>query len=353
MEQVFDSPIPNSGALKRIENGLRPKTMLSPDLKRSKTTSSISTPVIVDYPSVSIPSSSVIKELYDVSLQEECEAADKRISGGNKPYNDQQLLAPAGVLSFETVLLPAIGLAEEKALKQVQSKIQRDAPEYKFLAENCRRLVRESIRCAMKGVQSSRSVRNKCQEEKRRQRMEEEKLLREDRRRIRREEQKRIAKDLERRKEILRSEKRRNLARENLRNQELWKEIIFLTSSATQIEREEQMWVQIEKDMIRLESSDLQEQLGGNESSPSTSRTIIKKDQHDLQIKTEEKVNDIILTSNRIQKGLEMIMTLLNNSETVRKDLYDGYKKDHVFSGYQSVKNPKNLIRFLSQSQEV
>ena len=348
MEQVSTSRNEIHGVLQPLDNGIgvreRPKTFLSPEMKRKKTVAPAFN--AVTYPaSIPIPSKRVIRELYKASV-EGCEEANEIESTEKKHYNDQQHLTPAGVLSFETILLPAIGLEEEKSLKQVQAKVQRDAPEYKFVMENCRRLVRKSIRNAMEEVQSSRSIRTKRQEERKQQQIIDTKLAREMKQRALKEERDRLAEERAQKKETARVVKRRNLTREHPRNQELWKEIVYLTSSIAQLEKEERMWIQVEQDMTRLDS-DLE-----NGSSKSSEEVVVHAKKNPLQIKTEEKVNDMILTSTRIQKGLEMIMKLAAESEVTRKELYSKYKKDHVFRGYQSVHNPKSMIRFLSQSQD-
>jgi hypothetical protein len=358
MEQLATQRIQSPRVLKPMENGVgvreRPRTMLSPELKRVKTIPRDLPSIVVLYPeTVPIPSKRVIEALYKASDEEGFEGSNDRISDEKKHYNDQQRLTPAGVLSFEDVVLPAIGLEEEKAIKRVQSKVQRDAPEYKFLMENCRRLVRESIRSAMHEVVSSRSIRERHQEERKRQQILERKRAFEAKQRARQEEQERAAKELARQKEVSRAEKRRYLTREHPRNQDLWKEIVLLTSSVAQLEREQRMWIQIEEEMMRLENEqDIQK---GKESpdaeSESAPAILVEARINPLQIKNEEKVKDMILTSTRIQKGLEMILELFTESEKIRKELHDNYKKDHVFSGYQSVRKPKNLIRFLSQSQ--
>ena len=348
MEQVSASRNEIHGVLQPLENGIgvreRPKTFLSPEMKRKKTVAP-AFPAVTYPASIPIPSKRVIRELYKASV-EGCEEANEIESTEKKHYNDQHHLTPAGVLSFETILLPAIGLEEEKALKQVQAKVQRDAPEYKFVMENCRRLVRKSIRNAMEEVQSSRSIRNKRQEERKEQQIIDAKLAREMKQRALKEEQDRLAEERAQKKETARVVKRRNLTREHPRNQELWKEIVYLTSSIAQLEKEERMWIQVEQDMTQLDS-DLEEG-----SSKSSEEIVVHAKKNPLQIKTEEKVNDMILTSTRIQKGLEMIMKLAAESEVTRKELYSKYKKDHVFRGYQSVHNPKSMIRFLSQSQD-
>ena len=370
MEQLTPSRSRILGVFKPVENTIgireRPRTMLTPETKRKRTVAIIPPPAVLVYPKiVPVPSQRVIKALYKVSLEEEDdEGAIKRISN-NKHYNDQQYLKPAGVLSFEQILLPALGLEEENALKQVQSKLQRDASEYKFVMENCRRLVRESVRSAILEVQSSRMARIESQQERRQQQVLEIKQAREILQRTRQEDQECRAKEQARKKEISRAEKKRYLTREYPRNQELWKEIVFLTSSVAQLEREERMWIQIEQDIMRLkgeqvligkgkeeQTKDDLEQSGGNTSSLSSGVIIVQAHKNPLQTETEEKVKDIVLASTRIQKGLGMVLKLLDESETVRKELYDKYRKDHVFRGYQAVNNPKGMIRFLSQSQD-
>mmetsp|Transcript_4834 Transcript_4834/g.11539 ORF Transcript_4834/g.11539 Transcript_4834/m.11539 type:complete len:354 (+) Transcript_4834:100-1161(+) len=351
MEQVSQNQI--HGVLQPIQNGIgireRPKTMLSPEMKRKKTVSS-DLPVVAYPASIPVPSKRVIQELYKASVEEGCEESNENNSDEKKHYNDQKHLAPAGVLSFQNILLPAIGLQEEKAVKQVQSKVQRDAPEYKFVMENCRRLVRQSIQSAMDEVQSSRSIRYRRQQILKEGQRAEAKLARELQERRRKEEQERLAEARAFKKETLRIEKRRNLARDHPRNQSLWKEIVFLTSSLSRLEQEFCMLVDVEVDMRRLDE-DLEKRSDENTSS-SSDAILVQAKKNPLQTETEEKTKEMILTSTRIQKGLEMILKLAAESETARKELYCKYKKDHVFRGYQSVKNPKSMIRFLSQSQD-
>jgi len=352
MEQIAPSRNEHHGVLKPIENGIgireRPKTMLSPEMKRTKTLSS-DIPVVAYPASIPVPSKRVIEDLYKASLQEGCGESTEGNSNENNHYNDQKHLAPAGILSFQNILLPSIGIQEEKAIKQVQAKVQRDAPEYKFVMENCRRLVRKSIRSAMNEVKSSRSMRCRRQEERKQKQIAEAKLAREIKQRERQEEKDRIAQERVQTKETLRLEKRRNLAREHPKNQELWKEIVYLTSSFSRLELEFCSLVDVAVEMRRLKA-DLENRT--EENSSSSGAIILRAEKNPLQIETEEKTKEIISTSNSIQKGLGMVMQLTAESDKARRELYSKYKTDHVFRGYRSVHNPKNLIRFLSQSQD-
>ena len=323
----------------------RPTTVLTPETKRSKTVAMVPPPKgVLVYPEIiPVPSQKVIGALYNASLEEK----EDGLLVQNMNYNDQRYLKPAGVLSFEQILLPALGLEEENALKKQQAMVQRDSPEYQFVMEHCRRLVRKSIRRATDAVQSTRTKRVELQQDRRHEQLVNLQQARETRHRIRQEEKERRKKEQLRAKEIFQADKKRSLAREFPRNQELWKEIVFLTSSVTQLEREERMWIQIEKQITQLA-----EEKSTSSALASVSENSIKALNDPFQIRTEEKVRDIVLASTRIQKGLTMVLELLDDSEVVRKQLYDKYRNNHVFSGYQAVNNPKGMIRFLSQSQD-
>jgi len=340
----------------------RPTTVLTPETKRSKTVAMVPPPKgVLVYPEIiPVPSQKVIGALYNASLEEK----EDGLLVQNMNYNDQRYLKPAGVLSFEQILLPALGLEEENALKKQQAMVQRDSPEYQFVMEHCRRLVRESIRRATDAVQSTRTKRVELQQDRRQEQLVNLQQARETRHRIRQEEKERRKKEQLRAKEIFQADKKRSLAREFPRNQELWKEIVFLTSSVTQLEREERMWIQIEKQITQLaekksdivdsgQTEDTKTMTNSTSSAlASVSENSIKALNDPFQIRTEEKVRDIVLASTRIQKGLTMVLELLDDSEVVRKQLYDKYRNNHVFSGYQAVNNPKGMIRFLSQSQD-
>mmetsp|Transcript_16114 Transcript_16114/g.44599 ORF Transcript_16114/g.44599 Transcript_16114/m.44599 type:complete len:410 (-) Transcript_16114:99-1328(-) len=386
METATPSCEKSPGVVKRLETstGLRerPKTMLTPETKRSKTTLNLPSGVVltpegkmavavpapsgpkVIYPTtIPVPSRRVIESLYNAALvEEEDEPDDQAVenkSHDDYQYNNQKYLKPAGILSFEEILLPAVALEEEKALKQVQAKVQRDAPEYKFVVENCRRMVRKSVRDAIVEVQTARVARTQRQRERRLEQALETKRLRENRRRVRLEEKERWEREQALKLENERAEKKRQLAREYPRNQELWKEIVFLTSSLAQLEREQRIWVQIEKDILRAKKNDakkdresIEDGSSSSSSSSSSDAVVVKAQKNPIQVETEEKVKDIVLASSRIQKGLEMVLELLDESETVRKNLYDKYRKNHAFHGYEGMDDPKGIVRFLSQQSQ-
>mmetsp|Transcript_13089 Transcript_13089/g.24570 ORF Transcript_13089/g.24570 Transcript_13089/m.24570 type:complete len:415 (-) Transcript_13089:232-1476(-) len=351
----------------------RPTTMLTPEPKRIKmiATARLAVPPVVSYPTtVPVPSTKIIRALYSASLPGDGEVAAvispssspsyTALQGDSSNYNDQQYLKPAGVLSFEQVLLPALGFEEERALKKIQAKIQRDAPEYKFVMENCRRLVRQGLNKAVLAVQESRVQRVQQQKERRRQQALAVQRAKEAREEARREERQRQIEERKQQREMEHAKKRERLKRHHPMNLKLYKEIIFLTSSLAHLEAEERMWTQAEQELVRLErcnsaASNSKEQADTESSAQGNDDgnvLVLQVAKHPLHHETEQKVRDVVLASSRIQKGLGMVLKLLEESEQVQNELYSKYRQDHVFHGYQSVDNPKSLIRFLSQSQD-
>ena len=326
MESPLASPIRMTPDPKRQKAGLQ-QDMTSDDFAR------------IDYPiAISLPSKATLKNLLEKALAD--------------PKGDQSILQAAGILSLELVILPAIALNEESALKRVQAKIQRDCPQYKPTVEAGRRLIRTSIRNAMAAVHASRQSRLEKQEVRRREALE---ALREERTE-RQEERARVLKaEIERQREEAqqaREQRFRILQRQYPRNKDLWKEIVVLTRSRTQLEKEERLWNEAKK-----QQQEYREKCGQQNMSPGVecdACTISSEDLKEvilLQERSEASVKDIVLASKRIQHGLGQVLTILKDSEKARQQLYKEYRRNHQFSGYQGIHNPKNLIRFLSQEE--
>jgi hypothetical protein len=324
---------------------------------------------IVAYPSeIPVPPKSTIAALYESALQASSDNAGDVAVAGAGTCTDQAYLKPAGILSLEQVLLPALGIQEEKALKRVQAKVQRDAPEcYKLAMETCRRLVRQSVAMAIQAAEQSRMDRCQHQQELRQHKTEQRRLQREARARALQEQQEARAQERQRLKELENTERMRVLARQYPRNQELWKEVFFLTSSITQLEKEERMWIQAEQDLIQSSSSSSSSTTTENATTATAATTaatttttnmqdypepkVVQAPKDPLQEKAEQTLQDIVLASTRIQQGLGIVLNILEESDQVRKEMYRKYRQDHQFHGYQGVRNPKGLIRFLSQEE--
>jgi hypothetical protein len=346
----------------------RTSTMQTPEPKRSKTTqvetsatswalSERAVPLCVAYPSrISVPSKKIIKVLYEAAIEdleaEQTKSSSSKDDNAGSCLNDQQYLKRAGLLSFEQVLIPSIALQQENALKRVQAKVQRDAPDYTFVIQNCRRLVRTSAAQAIRAVQIARTDRFAIQQDRRMAEAVTRQQDREARQRAEQEERKRQEEERTLQKELRRKDNRMHKKRNLARNQEICKEVIFLTSSIAQLEREERMWIQMEQDMIRLHPAIPAKNVDDGGKVDKDGGVVVRAPKNKMHRQVDQKVQDIVSASRRIEKGLGMILKLLEESEVVRKDLYSKYRSDHMFHGYQAVDNPKGMIRFLSQSQD-
>ena len=332
---------------------------MTPDAKRLKfqkpaTTTPESTQaptLLIEYPgsdAIRAPSKSTLKALLEQALMKNC--------GSDTPYNDQTYLKPAGVLSLEQVLLPAIALQEETALKRIQAKIQRDAPEYKSAVEDGRRLVRTSIRQAVEAVQRSRQQRMEQQVIRRQEAVEQvrrEKLQFHQERARRRQ-----IEEVQRRQEAEKARGERFTAIKRQRNKSLYQEIVILHRSMNRLEKEQRMWknAQEKQELWKQKVAALAAAPNGNTVSnvENESTTTPCRDDKDgqaevLRERTETSIQDIVLASKRIQQGLTEVLTIMKEAEQTRQHLYKDYLRNHHFEGYQGVRNPKGLIRFLSQ----
>lgn len=343
----------NTNDKKAPQSHERPITMMSPDAKRSKqeeaAKSPIKAPPILFYPkTVRVPSTKTIRTLYKAAVVDipESFTSPSSASIDSSSKNDQMYLKVAGVLSFEQVLLPALGLEEERAIKRIQAKVQRDAPEYKFVMEQCRRLVRKSVANAITAVAANRESRGQQQAKRRQIHATEILQARESRKQELIATHKQQVQEQKRLREVARLEKRRQIQQQLPKNQKLWKEVVFLTSSISQLEKEERLWAQAEKDLKILEGSSGRVENDKENSSP----IVLTIDKHSLHKEADRKAKDIVMASDRIQKGLGMVLQLLKDSEDVRSELYNKYRKDHLFEGYQQIDDPKGVIRFLSQN---
>jgi hypothetical protein len=320
----------------------QPSTRLSPEPKRHRIDdpdADASITVIIDYPSsVPVPSKSTIAALFESALEDE--------SG------DQAYLRPAGILSLNQVLLPALALQEGKMLKRLQAKVQRDhSSKHKLAMEACRRLVRQATINAIGAVQRNSVTRKKLQQERRQQQAHDCRLRRQARTRELQQERDRRAEERQQALLVQRKERKRMLTRQYPVNQELWKEVVFLTSSFTQLEKEERMWQQV----LQAEQQELLQNItttttpGKPASETELVSAIVQAPKDALQDQTETTVQEIVLASTRIQQGLGTVLKILAHSEQVRTQLYQTYRTKHQFAGYQGVRNPRGMIRFLSQ----
>ena len=310
----------------------KPTQIASPALKKFKVA------VQVNYPGVSErPSKSLIRALYESAVSQE---------GSHQNFLDE---VGSGLLSLEEVLLPAVAREEENALKKIQAKAQRDTPEAVEALKMCRRAIYE---CVESGIVAARAARLKREAEEK-QHQERLKLEREEfmeRRRVEREE------ELNRRR--LHREELQKAAKERTKNEmkkklpknvETWQEVAFLMTELAKIRKEERMWTETERNLdAEIEHfSRQQDELTSLEDETETQ--IISNTCEEVKERVESAVEDIGLSSLRIQRASQLVANAIDEANLARSELFIKYTEDHQFHGYAGVNDPKSLIRILSQ----
>lgn len=250
----------------------------------------------------------------------------------------QSSLSPFGLLSLEEVLLPAVVKEELKSIKNIQAKAQRDAPELVEGIMKLRCTIYEATEAGIEAGRVARAQRETEQVERDRQK-EQSKLREKEERRIQRVE----AKQAERERQFRESKKKLP------KNMELWREVAFLMTELSNLQKEEHSWNvclmqlnQKEQEMVNLQQNKPFE----------ADDSDTKIEPNDFKDRIDSAVQDILLCARRIQNAVELTSKTIEDSSKVRKDLYQEYRADHQFHGYKGVKNPKGLIRALSQSQD-
>jgi hypothetical protein len=282
-------------------------------------------PTMIDYPEhVDEPSRALVQSLY-----EQAEAA----GGDQKSTN-------AGLLSLQEVLLPAVAYQEDCALKKVQAYVQRDHPDQTGVLVLCRKAVYDTVGAAMTAVATSRDARF-VEDSKREDRWAREKEVL-----------------LQQRKEECEMEriKRKNeLVKKLPRNQALWREVVYLMTEMSKLQKEERMWKEAQENIVKR-----QEEFAIIEQRQQHEDETMKEEDNEMEEQTSEEmetvkqtVEDITLSATRIQQALDIVSDIATESDRVRKDLYRRYRRDQQFHGYQGIKDPKGLLRSLSQSQDI
>ena len=287
---------------------------------------------------------------------------------------DQEYLNPAGLLSFEQVLLPAIARQEDLALKALQSKVQRDHPEWTYVVRDCRVQVYQMIHAAMEAVKKNRHRRLQQVMERRQAKAEE----REARRKAMEEAYQQELEQRRQYQEMERARRLRNLKRQHPRNQQLWREVAVLMTAISKLEKEEKAWIELEQEIAAREQQQVEQEVpiqqgeqvrqvslpadGNQTPDDSVTKTeysttgdiedVVDVPKHELQIQVERALHDIAVSSTRIQDGLKIVKSIVSDADAVRTELYEKYRQDHQFRGYQAIKDPKGMIRFLSQDDE-
>lgn len=309
------------------------------------------------YPiSVRIPSRSLIQYIFE-------EAMNNTNTEMDDFTKDQKSLANAGLLSLTDVLLPAAAHCEEEALKKLQAVVQRDQPALTGTVIQCRKAIYDCVGAAMRAAVESREKRLVADEQREANWQAEREL----KAAAEREKEVQIAKQEEDFRLLALESKKNELKKKLPRNQELWREVAYLMTEISKLQKEERSWQQAEQDLIQREKElDLQEEQqlaleeqqqqkdqemadAGNTASGDTEQDANQISEETAMVL--ETIEDITLSSIRIQQALKVVSGIITESDQVRKGLYHRYK-DFQFQGYPGSKNPKGLLQALSQSQD-
>ena len=294
--------------------------------------------VEVTYPDVvEIPSKSLIRALYDSAVSQE---------GSHQNQLDE---AGSGLLSLEEVLLPAVAREEENALKAIQAKAQRDSPELVEALKMCRRAIYE---CVESGIVCARAARLKREAEERQHQLrlalEREEEL--ERRRVEREEELQRRRMLRAELEKEANERTKHEMKKKLpKNVEMWKEVAFLMTELAKIRKEERMWTDTDRNLdVEIELlSRQQHHKKSKENEPDLK--ILSNIGEEVNERVESAIEDISLSSLRIQRASQLVANSIDEANVARLELFTKYTNDHQFHGYAGVNDPKSLIRILSQ----
>jgi hypothetical protein len=261
----------------------------------------------------------------------------------------QRQISGFGLLSLEEVLLPAVVKEELHSIKHLQAKAQRDAPEIVADMLKLRQAIFEATEAGIDAGRKARAQRDLEQVERDRQWHEEERKAKEEER-WQKEELKRLRREEQVKAKEMEQERRFREHKKKLpKNIELWREVALLMTELSNLQKEEQAWQgcqnrlkEQEQEIVIMEQNKLLMTTAGE----------VEIEPNQLKERVASAVQVILLCTRRVQNAVELTSNTIQESDKVRKDLYQKYRSDFQFHGYKGVKNPKGLIRALSQSQD-
>jgi hypothetical protein len=226
---------------------------------------------------------------------------------------DQVYLEPAGLLSLEQVWLPLLARQENEALKLLQARVQRDSPQHVHILKETRQMIYYSVGEAIKHARLSRLKRQA--EKSRQQGLQQEQ------------------KQQEQRREHLKLLKHQYPPNENLRQ-----EIAQLTAGKSKLEEELRQWEEIERQQDQQEAAQQarDDTTKANKTEPQIQEVEIPMDDFLLQL--QGLVEDISISSTRIQKGLSIVLKSVDESDQLREQL------DQTISSTRKIKRSWSVI---------
>ena len=250
-------------------------------------------------------------------------------------------------LSFTEVIIPSIFKAFQDELKRMEGKAKGRK------AVNVVKKI-QSYRCSLKSceeemIYAAEKAREERKMELKKEKEERLKLEQETKEEIERQTQVVLQNERKKAKQ-LKERKKSQKKKEFKKNRELWKEVASSMSELLQIEKEEKLWREVDFSaftqgiQVKDTTSAQTEEYESNSVNANTSKTQEQEEHNSVQLI----VDGITTSTNRIREAIQSLPSLMEQSEVVRGDLYQQYRKNHKFDGYRAHKDPKALIRALT-----
>lgn len=323
-----------------------------------------------EYPEVRLPSCNFQKRIYNAT----------KIQPSSHQYQLSSV-AKSGLLSLEDVIIPAICYHEERALRKCEKSIRQqcarifdkapinDSPvitRSEYIDQNsdvqiviaCRSLVKEFETVARLEVRKSRvgreaKITQQLQHFKKQSIIEEYKKMQEKLRIERAERRERQMKQKQADKEKRNKDRKKTF----YKNKEIWREIALLMTALSRLEREEKEWISVQNQLNKREeelavmslnpASYKDQSSSMNSEVNNTGEEVVAStymQSPDIEITLRQAMEDISLSTGRINQTLRDVLQFVEETEAVRKEIYHKYTNEHQFRGYLGTENPKGLV---------
>jgi hypothetical protein len=248
-------------------------------------------------------------------------------------------------LSLAEVMIPSIFKVHNMELKRLEGKakgrkavnVEKKMRDYRCLLKNCEGEIIVELKKVMQDRKEQIRTERKQQEE---EEIDEKEKAAEERRR----ERMKVKSEKKRQKLTEKEIRRKQRKKEYKKNRELWKEVASLMAELGRIEKEEKTWTDI--NLFESASRLLPDKESVSDEEPPASLPAAQACE---EFSTLQSIVDGITTSaNRIHGGLSCLPLIMEESDSVRKQVYQKYKTEHKFDGYRAHKDPKALIRALT-----
>lgn len=110
------------------------------------------------------------------------------------------------------------------------------------------------------------------------------------------------------------------------------------------------MWLEAEQKLdTKMGELELTKQQSEFENKEDDYDKITSNIDEEFKERVASAVEDINLSFLRIRRAAQLVSDTVDDANLVKSELFTKYTSDHQFHGYAGVKDPKSLIRILSQ----